>query len=89
MDIENNQLGIRVTTTKTPKPNAQEYTIRTIEELFNVVTVDNIDKFLSDIDAGIRVAVQMREAVKSIAELSGATISNKDIGMDRLVWIDD
>jgi hypothetical protein len=74
---------------KDPKENAPEYEISTIEELFDVLTEENFDRFLKDFEAGMRSGIAMREMVKEIAKANDIEPDDSLLKMPTFTWIDD
>lgn len=64
-----------------PKPNPKSYYFKTIEEIFEVATDENIDEIMKSLTSGIKMAMAMREV---------ATAANKgEVKLNGLTWIDD
>jgi len=57
----------------------EEYTIMTIEELFNLVTSDNVERLIPDINNTLR----------HIAELKNNELENQHLKIKSFTWKDD
>ena len=62
-----------------PKENAKEYKFSTIQEMFSFLTPENVDRFLNDINIGIKSSVLMKDAIPK----------GQPFELKEMVWIDD
>jgi hypothetical protein len=62
-----------------PKPDAHVHEIRTIEEMFNILTPDNVEQFLKEAGVLIRLTV----LTKSLGKKKTPFI------VDKITWIED
>lgn len=78
---------------KNPKPNAPEYNMITVQEIFDILTPENMNRFFKDFKTGMSAAVHLRQVVKEIANSIHAEakdLSASDImKMPSFKWIDD
>jgi len=74
---------------KNPKKNAIHYELTTIEEIFNLLTEKNLNKFMRDFKQGMRVSIAFRDLAKAISEAKGIEPSKADLKMTKFTWIDD
>ena len=64
---------------KQPKPNAQSYHIKTIDDIFQIITPKNIDKFF----------LEFKEMMEVNMHLKTALNADGDINFKSFDWIDD
>ena len=74
---------------KNPKKNAIHYELTTIEEIFNLLTEKNLNKFMRDFKQGMKVSIAFRDLAKAISEAKGIEPSKADLKMTKFTWIDD
>jgi hypothetical protein len=82
---------------KDPKPNAPEYQITTIQELFDMLTPENIDRFFEEFSLSMKTCVLARQdlfdqVLKQIPaeRVNEINIQAKDLyKMPSFKWIDD
>lgn len=74
---------------KNPKPNAPRYKLKTVEDIFEILTEENYKRFLKDFEILIESHLAMRILVKEVAK-------SEDIPSDLFrpllkdfIWIDD
>lgn len=71
-------------TKNNPKENAISYEIETMQDIFDAVTVDNIDKFLDEFGVILRSVI----LAKYIAQEKNPE-SLKNMKFGKVVWTDD
>lgn len=82
--MENKEELIFRITKNNPKENAISYEIETIQDIFDAVTIDNIDKFLDEFGVVLRSVI----LAKYIAQEKDPE-SLKNMKFDKVVWTDD
>jgi hypothetical protein len=84
-DTNVNEYKIQFSVTKKDgKENAPEYRIKTIEDLFRVVTLENHERFLTDFKTMVEIVVNAKEIAKKVGENE-----NDAINISEYTWIDD
>jgi len=76
-------LEIKVTVPN-PKPNAPSYKIETLNDIFKVVTTENIDKFFDELKSTMTLAVAMKQIASEVNK-EGA----EQMSFGEYVWVDD
>lgn len=71
-------------TKKEPKENAISYEIETMQDIFNAVNIDTVDKFLDEFGVILRSVI----LTKYIASEKNPE-SLKSMKFGKVVWIDD
>lgn len=70
-----------------PLPNAERYEIETVEQIGDLLTEENVERFLADFAAGMRIHVAakayIQELKKDKPEIKG------DIKIKKFTWIND
>lgn len=80
-----NESELRFSLTKRePKENAISYEIETMQDIFDAVTVDNIDKFLDEFGVILRSVI----LAKYIAQQRNPE-ALKSMKFGKVVWTDD
>jgi 23S rRNA A2030 N6-methylase RlmJ len=73
-----------------PKPGAPTHVLRTIDDVFQLLNPENIDRFFTDFRAGVESAVQLREAAQPIIDaLPEAEREAAHMTMPSFEWTDD
>lgn len=69
---------------KNPKKNAKFYELVTVQDIYAILTEENINKFMREFKIGMKVSVAMRDLM--IAK----GIKSEDVPkMESFTWIDD
>jgi hypothetical protein len=105
MELQDDQEdGLKIHLTKNKKRKLKKgetdypkYDFKTIEEIFNALTPQNMNRFFRDFKTGISASVHMREltfaVAKDLAEKEGIDMSSlkpSDVmKMPTFTWIDD
>lgn len=71
------EFGLKVMK-ENPKPNADEFTIKTLEDISDIITEENKDRFFEDFKSAFENLLSMRKLFNS-----------DEIDLPELVWIDD
>lgn len=81
--------AFKISVTKAnPKPDAPTYTVKTIAELFDIVTTENVERLAADLKTALGVHAHMMNVVRAIAEMSDD--ESKKLGsVPEFTWIDD
>lgn len=99
--MENNHFGFKLNKIKKRKlkkggQNYPEYDFTTVQEIFDALTPENMNRFFKSFKTMMSVSVYMREAVVSVAKekalSDGVEIvdaPNEVIKMSSFKWIDD
>lgn len=74
---------------RNPKPNAKGYKLVTVQDIFNVLTEKNVNRFMKEFKQGMKVAIAMRELAKSISKADGIEAGNDVLQMPSFTWIED
>lgn len=72
---------------KNPKPDAPCYEIRTIKEMFDILTEDNYKKFLRELKKTIELRFAIMEILNHSVGKHDETKENLET--DTFIWIDD
>lgn len=83
MEPDNSELRFSIKV-KNPKENAISYNLETMQDIFDAVTVDNIDKFLDEFGVILRSAI----LAKYIAQQKNPD-ALKTMKFGKVVWTDD
>lgn len=86
--IKDNKFIVKVQKRK-PKPNAVSHKLTTIQDIFNVLTEKNVDRFMKEFKQGMKVGIAMREFAKSIAEAESVQTDAEILQMTHFTWIED
>lgn len=70
-----------------PTPNAERYEIETVEQIADLLTEENVEKFLADFAAGMRIHVAAKTYIQEIKRAS--TEIEGDIKIKKFTWIND
>jgi hypothetical protein len=88
-------IGLKVTTTNSPKPDAKTYRFSTIGEMFDLMTDENYERLLKEFSMGMEISFHTRKAVHSMAneELKKKGLPEINLidtmKMPHFDWIDD
>ena len=74
---------------RNPKPNAKSHKLVTVQDIFNVLTEKNVNRFMKEFKQGMKVAIAMRELAKSISKAEGIEAGNDVLQMPSFTWIED
>lgn len=74
---------------KNPKPDAKQYRIETMQELFDVLNKENFGRFFKEFKQAMKVAVEFRELTKAICKAEGHEVNYDMLKMPAFTWIDD
>jgi hypothetical protein len=74
---------------KNPKKNAKQYTLVTVQDIFNILTEKNINKFMREFKMGMQLGINLRNLTKIIIEKKGKTPDDDCLKMPSFTWIDD
>lgn len=79
--MENNKIHFKIQK-KDPKPNAKQYHIETVQDVFDATNIDNVDKFLDEFKMVLCSGYLLRDVSKN---------ENPDekVGLPSFIWIDD
>lgn len=65
-------------------PDAPRHTLRTVGEVFDLLTEENFDRFFSAFQQGMRLAMAAREVARATADQGEG-----DVRMEAFTWVDD
>jgi hypothetical protein len=68
---------------------SKKYEIKTMQDVLNCVTMDNIDNFLVDFRYYIESAIAIQNIGKAICEAENIPKKLSDVTTDGFTWIDD
>lgn len=87
-DFADGKFGIRIENRKRkPKKNPVEYELRTIDDLFKIVTPENANRLFKDLK---KAALSKYHINKIIDTIAGANnVAEFDVKTERFIWIDD
>lgn len=74
---------------KDPKPNAPEYHIETIEQLFEMLTDENYQRWLKDFRQTIELKLSLDKTMKLIAESEKVETGVHPLKVKTYTWVDD
>lgn len=74
---------------KNPKKNPKTYTVETVQDIFNLVTEKNINRFMKEFKMGLKTGIELRKLVTVIAKKDGVEPSVNVLDMPSFTWIDD
>jgi hypothetical protein len=80
-----NECKIKFSVTKKDgKKDAPEYQIKTVEDIFRMVTLENHERFLHDFKTMVGIIVEAKELAKKLGENENETLK-----VSEYTWIDD
>lgn len=82
-DIKDGNFSIMIQKSN-PKPNPVIYEFVTINDIFNAMTEENVDKFCKEFKQSLKVGIEFRE----LSKLQGVEAEN-EAQMPLMTWIDD
>jgi hypothetical protein len=71
-----------------PKPNAPQYDIKTIKELFEILTEENYKRFLKAFKESIEIKLELNKVIESMSKGKGQ-INIDVLKIESFTWIDD
>ncbi len=69
---------------KNAKPDAPKYKLETMNDLYQIVTVENVDRVFKDLKQAFTIIAMQKEVLEEIEKGSA-----KQITMPYIEWIDD
>lgn len=73
-----------------PKNDAPQYKLKTVQEIFDILTEKNIDKFMLEFKMIMQVGINVRNISKAVIEKEEGVVPEDDcLKMPSFVWIDD
>lgn len=73
---------------KNPKPNAVTYELKTIEDIFEAVSHDNVDSFLREFEILIRMSLLSRSIIEEQIK-EGKLPADAKLQLKGMTWTDD
>jgi hypothetical protein len=73
---------------KDPKPNAKSYQIKTVQDIMDCVTSENVDQFLTDFEMVVRSCLMMK-MINEDGIKAGIIPEGHKIDFPSFEWIDD
>jgi len=67
----------------------KKYQIKTMQDVFNCVTMDNINNFIIDFRGVIETYIAFRNLSKTIGEVEGLPPGLAEVSSEGYTWIDD
>jgi|LGOV01.1.fsa_nt_gb hypothetical protein len=67
----------------------KQYQIKTVQDMIDCTSEDNINNFLTDLKAVIKMAHAMQDLVNTITEVDVISKEYTEIQSKGFVWIDD
>ena len=74
---------------KNPKKGAKTYKFVTIQDIFDVITEKNINKFCREFKQALSVGIATRKLINVLAKSDGIEVKDDILKMPSLTWIDD
>lgn len=74
-----------IQTTKNPKPNAEKHRIKTIDEFVQLITLENMDRLLSDFQTSMGLIAHQ----KAILQKEHQNLETPLFNIEYWEWIDD
>ena len=68
---------------------AKEYQIKTVQDMLDCVTKENIDNFMIDLRGVIDTYIAFKGLTKTIAEVEGLPPELAEVSSEGYIWIDD
>lgn len=65
-----------------------DHEFRTVDDIFRVATMENVERLIRDLSNGLRMGVAMREAVEGVAEANCDDVKDA-LDLSAMGWTDD
>jgi len=74
---------------KPRKKNPETYTLKTIDDIFQLINPKNFNRFFKEFKMGMESSMLMREAIIAIEKEKGNEVVEPLMNMPQFKWIDD